>query len=249
MKIETEIESRQKNGSPARGSSPTHIRALVIDDDPAMSLLIKTALGAAEIEPVILVTSAEAAVRFQQEKFDVILVDVDEPAGQGGILVREFRKSGFNRKTPTIMISDDQRPGALAEGFKAGTSFFVYKPLDKARLVRLIRTTQGTIETEKRRFRRIPVRIAVRMKCAGRSAEGETIDVSLNGTLVRTSTPFAPGSKVEITLDLIPGADPVVGSGSVLRVSEGNRMGIQFEGMAAADSGRLQDYLLQIIAE
>jgi hypothetical protein len=147
------------------------------------------------------------------------------------------------------MISDDQRPGALAEGFRAGTSFFVYKPLDKARLVRLIRTTQGTIETEKRRFRRIRVRTAVRMKCADRSAEGETIDVSLNGTLVRASVPFALGSKVEITLELIPGTDPVIGKGSVLRVSEGNEMGIQFESMPAADRGRLQEYLLQIIPE
>ncbi|MGD0907094.1 MAG: hypothetical protein ABSA96_05905 [Candidatus Acidiferrales bacterium] len=44
-----------------------------------MSLLIKAALGAAEIEPVFLVTSADAVARFQQEKFDVILVDTSGP--------------------------------------------------------------------------------------------------------------------------------------------------------------------------
>jgi DNA-binding response OmpR family regulator len=249
MKTEFEIELRNKNGSAGRKSSPTHIRALVVEDDPAMSVIIKAALGAAEIEPVILVTSAEALATFQHEKFDVILVDASGPTGQGGILAREIRKSGFNRSTPIIMISDDQRPAAVSEGFEAGASFFVYKPLDKARLMRLIRVTQGTIENEKRRFRRVAVRTAVRIQCAGRSAEGETIDLSLNGALVRTSSVFAPGSKVEAVFDLLPGTDPVAGRGSVTRIEEGNRMGIRFEGWPAAESGRLQEYLLHLIPE
>jgi DNA-binding response OmpR family regulator len=247
MKTEIEAELRDKNASPGRRSSPTHIRAFVVEDDPAMRLLITAALGAAEVEPVIQATSADAVARFQQEKFDVILLGDSGSSGQAGILAREIRKSGFNRNTPIIMISDDQRPGALSEGFEAGASFFVYKPLDKAHLMRLIRVTQGTIEHEKRRFRRVAVKAAVRIKCAGRSAEGETIDLSLNGALIRTSSVFAPGSKVEVILDLLPGADPVAGKGSVMRIVEGNRMGIQFEGWPAAESGRLQEYLLHLI--
>jgi CheY-like chemotaxis protein len=249
MKTELEIELRNKNGPSSRRSSPTHIRALVVEDDPAMSLLIKAALGAAEIEPVILVTSADAVARFQREKFDVILVDASGPPGHGGTLARKIRKSGFNRNTPIIMISDDQRPGALSEGFDAGASFFVYKPLDKAHLMRLIRVTQGAIESEKRRFRRVAVKVAVRVGCAGTSAEGETIDLSLNGALVRTSTVFVLGSKVEVRVYLIAGDDPIVGKGTVTRIAEGNRMGIQFQGLTVAESGRLQDYLLPLIID
>ena len=248
MKIETESESRNQKG--ARGASPsgTPTRALVVGDDEAMCALIQDSLGAANVEEVTLTTSAGADTKYQEEKFDVILVDLCVPPADGTKLVKGIRHSGFNRKTPIIMISDDLRPAALSEGFKAGASFFVYKPIDRAHLMRLIRVTQGTIEHEKRRFRRVPVQAKVRVKCGDRSVDGETIDISLNGALVRASHTFPVGSPVEVSLYLLAGRPPVAGLGSIMRVVEGNQMGIQLDRMPAAESGRLQDYLLPFTA-
>jgi hypothetical protein len=114
--------------------------------------------------------------------------------------------------------------------------------------MRLIRVTQGTIEHEKRRFRRVPVQAKVRVKCGDRSVDGETIDISLNGTLVRASHTFPVGSPVEVSLYLLAGRPPVAGLGSIMRVVEGNQMGIQLDRMPAAESGRLQEYLLPFTA-
>jgi DNA-binding response OmpR family regulator len=244
MKIETESESRNQNSTRGTAPSGAPTRALVVGDEEAMCALIKETLGAANIEAVTLTASAEAAARFQEGKFDVILVDLCVPPVNATKLVQGIRLSGFNRKTPVIMISDDLRPAALSEGFKAGVSFFVYKPIDRAHLMRLIRVTQGSIEHEKRRFRRIPVRAKVRVKCGDKSVEGETIDISLNGTLVRAAHTFPVGSPVEVSLYLLAGRPPVAGLGSIMRVAEGNQMGIQLEQLPAAESGRLQEYLL-----
>ncbi len=213
-----------------------------------MCVLIKEALGVANIEAVTMTRSAMATGQFQDEKFDVILVDLGAPPADGNALVRRIRSSGFNRKTPIIMISDDQKPGALSESFKAGASFFVYKPIDRAHLISLIRATQGTIEHEKRRFRRVGVQAKVQVKCGDRSVVGETIDISLNGTLVRASHTFPVGSPVEVSLYLLAGMPPVAGLGSIMRVAEGNQMGIQLERLPAAVSERLQDYLLPFTA-
>jgi two-component system chemotaxis response regulator CheY len=249
MKAETEIEPRKKDGARGRTPSGARTRALVIEDEPAMPSLLKEALGAADIEAFTLVNSAEADTRFQKEKFDVILVDASTSSENGSKLVQKIRSSGFNLKTPVIMISEDQRPDAVSKAFEAGASFFVYKPIDKAHLMRLIRVTQGTIEHEKRRFRRIAVQTKVQVKSGDKIAEGETIDVSLNGTLVRASSTFPPGSTVEVSLHLQPGLKPVVGIGSVMRVMAGNQMGIQLENLPASESGRLQEYLLPLITE
>lgn len=248
MKVETESESRNNDG--ARGGAPklTHIRALVVEDEPASSLLINEALAAAGIEAVTLKKGAEVGPLFQDEKFDVILLDVGARSEDGTELVRKIRGSGFNKKTPVILISDDLRPGALSKGFEAGASLFVYKPFDKAYLMRLIRVTQGTIDHEKRRFRRVAVQTKASVKCADQTAEGETIDVSLNGTLIRASCIFALGSRVEISLYFPAGTHPVVGIGSIMRVMDSNQMGIQFELMPVAESRRLQEYLLSLIA-
>src|SRR5271169_280242 len=164
MKSENEIESHNSNGARGAATSGTPTRALVVGDEEGMCALIKETLGVANIEAVTLTTSADAAAQFQEGKFDVILVDLCAPPVDAIKLVQGIRRSGFNRKTPIIMISDDLRPAALSEGFQAGASFFVYKPIDRARLMSLIRATQGTIEHEKRRFRRVAVRAKVRVK-------------------------------------------------------------------------------------
>jgi DNA-binding response OmpR family regulator len=244
MKIETIGERRNPTGASGSISRGTPTRALVVGDEEAMGALIRETLLAASIEAVTMTTSTEAASRFQVEKFDVILVDLCAPPVDPMKLVQGIRLSALNRKTPVIMMSDDLRPAALSEGFTAGASFFVYKPVDRAHLMSLIRVTQGSIEHEKRRFRRVPVRTRIRLQCGDKSVEGETIDLSLNGALVRASHTFPVGSPVEVQMYLLAGRPPVAGLGSIRRVIEGNQMGIQLEPLPSAESGVLQEYLL-----
>jgi DNA-binding response OmpR family regulator len=246
MKIETISQSRNQNGGQKGAPSGAPTRALVVGDEETMCALIKETLSTAKIEAVTFATSAEAAAQFQEVKFDVILVDLCAPPVEATKLVKGIRHSGFNQKTPIIMISDDLRPAALSEGFQAGASFFVYKPIDRAHLMSLIRVTQGSIEHEKRRFRRVAVRAKVHVRCGDRTVDGETIDMSLNGTLVRASNTFPVGSPVEVKLYLLSGKPPVAGLGSITRVVEGNQMGIQLDQWPISESGRLQDYLLPL---
>jgi hypothetical protein len=86
----------------------------------------------------------------------------------------------------------------------------------------------------------------IRLKCGERSVEGETVDISLNGALVRASHTFPVGSPVEVSLHLSGGTSPIVGLGTVIRVMENNQMGLQLDTLPAAESGRLQEYLLPL---
>jgi DNA-binding response OmpR family regulator len=244
MKPETIGDCRGQSGAREGNSNASFTRALIVGDEESMCALIKDTLSAASIEKVTLTPSAEAAGQFQKGKFDVILVDLCAPPLDATKLVRGIRLSGFNRNTPVIMISDALRPGALSEGFKAGASFFVYKPVDRPHLMSLIRVSQGAIEQEKRRFRRIPMQAKVLVKCGDRIVEGESIDISLNGAFIRASETFMVGSAVEISMFILAGAPPVAGLGLIMRVTEGDKMGVQLERLPAAESARLQEYLL-----
>jgi two-component system chemotaxis response regulator CheY len=248
MKIATVSESRSQNRARPGAPGTAHTRALIVGDEETMCSLIKETLIAASIENVTLTPSVEAAAQFQARKFDVIIVDLCAPPVDAIKLVRGIRLSGFNKRTPIIMISDDLRPCALSEGFKAGASFFVYKPIDRPHLLSLIRVSQGAIEHEIRRFRRVAVRAKIHVKCGDRSVEGETIDVSLNGAFIRASIIFPVGSHVEVSLFLVAGTPPIAGLGAIMRVADGNTMGIQLERLPQAESARLQEYLLPLIA-
>jgi PleD family two-component response regulator len=53
----------------------------------------------------------------------VVVLDFAMPTPNGIELAQQARGSGFNQRTLIIMISDDQRPSAVSEGFDAGAIF------------------------------------------------------------------------------------------------------------------------------
>jgi len=222
-------------------------RALVVDDEPIVCQLIGKVLNSAGIEALTLTRSTEATEILEEGIFDVVFLDLHMPAPDGIDLARQMRSSRFNRETPIIMISDDQRPSALAVGFAAGASFFLYKPIDKDRLLKLVRATQGVMGHERRRTRRVPIQSKVRLLIGEEELEGETVDISLSGVLVRAPRIAPVGSSVRMSLQLSQRMRPIVAAGSVVRIQNGNQMGIHLDHLTVPESERLQEFLLHSI--
>jgi CheY-like chemotaxis protein len=209
--------------------------------------LIQKVLSSAGIESVTVTKSEEAPEILRHGKFAVAFLDYHMASPDGTALARQMRASGSNRLTPIILISDDQRPAAMARGFEAGASFFVYKPIDKDRLLRLVRATQGAIDDVHRRTRRVPAKSKVQITFRGQEIVGETINVSLEGMLIRTPRTLPVGSSVGVRLQLNQAMKPVTGAGSVVRVHGHEEMGIHLGRLTLEDSQRLQEYLLPLL--
>lgn len=222
-------------------------RALVVDDDTSVCGLIQGVLVGAGMDALVLTKSEGAEQYLSREKFAVALFDLRMPSPDGLELSRHTRKLGINQMTPIILMSDDQSTSATSQGFEAGASFFLYKPIDKKRLLALVRAMQGAIEQERRRFRRVPLQSKVRISFDREEWECETIDISLNGMLISAPVSLPPGSSVRVALYFAPDVKPVVGQGIVARLLGGNRMGIQLNHLTVAESARLQEFLLPLI--
>lgn len=220
--------------------------ALLVDSEPPICDLLQEILKSEGMQAVTLASASEAAGYVCAQKFDVVFVDSSSPVSDGIELTRKIRGSGYNRRTPIVMITTPKYTGFLTEGFEAGASFMVYKPIDRTRLLRLVRVMQGAIENEIRRFRRVAVQVKALVRSGNDEVEAATIDLSLNGALVRAQRVFPRGASVKINLFLGP-TEPVVGHGSVMRTVSDNQMGIQFDGLSFNESARLQDFLLPLI--
>jgi CheY-like chemotaxis protein len=194
-----------------------------------------------------LTDSREAIEIARKQPFDAIFVDVNMPPPDGMEVTRQIRSSGTNQKTPVIMITGHDDPSMVARGFQAGISFFLYKPIVKDRLLNLVRVTNSVNRVEKRRFHRVQAGQRAKVTFNLESIEGKTIDLSLNGMLVRTPKIFAPESHVRIQVDLSEGMDPLALAGLVVRVPTADSMGIHFENVGIAESKRLQDFLLPLM--
>jgi CheY-like chemotaxis protein len=224
-------------------------RALIVDDEPAVCELIEGVLVSTGLDVISLTKSTDAPAMLRDEKFAVVLLDFRMAKPSGLELARLMRASGINLMTPIIFMSDDQSVAAVSEGFAAGGSLFLYKPIDKTRLLRLARTSQGAIEHERRRFLRVNIRCRVWIGFDQEEWDFETIDLSLSGMLVQGSRTLPQGSFVRIRLETAPNQKPIVGSGYVVRVVGENRMGIQLSRLPAAENIRLQEFLLPLILQ
>jgi DNA-binding response OmpR family regulator len=222
-------------------------RALIVDEEPATCVLIEKILSSLGMEFLTLQRSFEAPGILREGKFALVFLELGMASPDGLELTRQMRDSGFNRMTPVILISGDQRPAAMSRGFQAGASFFLYKPFDRDRLHKLVRATQGNMEHERRRIRRVPVQSRVRLRNNGQEIEGETVDVSMEGVLVKAPRTFPVGSSVDVALHLSKSMRPIVGVGSVVRLPGGNQMGIHLGRLTLAESQRLQELLLPMI--
>jgi CheY-like chemotaxis protein len=221
-------------------------RALIVDDETATCQLIEKVLSSVGIESLVMTKSAEAVDILQGGEFSVIFLGFRMAFPDGAELTRQMRNSGFNRMTPVVLMSDDQTPHAMSQGFEAGASFFLYKPIDRERLLRLVGTTQGSMGHERRRTRRVPLKSKVQLRIGRHEIEGETIDVSMEGMLVRSAKTLPIGSSVNISLHLSKGVQPVAGVGCVVRLIGPNQMGIHLGSLALSESQRLQEFLLPL---
>lgn len=222
-------------------------RALIVDDERSNCELLERVLVAAGVEPVSVNNGAAALDPLRQNRFVVLFLDYHMAFPDGLELTRQARDSTFNRRTPIVLISDDQHPTAMHRGFEAGASFFLYKPLDKDRVVRLLRATQGAIQQAERRTRRVPLHSKVLLRYRGQEIEGETLDVSMEGLLIKSQRIIPIGSSVDVSLHLSQTLKPILGAGSVVRLDGHDRIGVQLGRLKISESQRLQEFLLPLL--
>ncbi len=219
-------------------------RVLIVDDDPLVCELVKEVLTSVEMDAITLTESKEASSRLAKEKFQAVFLDVHMPRPGGIELAGQMRASGMNRSTPIVIITGEDDRTALTEAFNAGANFFLYKPIDRHRLLRLMRIAQGPIQREARRYERVKVSCKISIERNQERISGMTLDLSLGGMFVQTSRTLPAGSLVQVVLELKPGAPPLHLPARVVRAAGQDCMGLQIENAGAEESKKLQEFLL-----
>jgi CheY-like chemotaxis protein len=222
-------------------------RVLVVDDDPLTCELICEILRSAECEAASLTDSVEAAERLRREKFDAVFLDLRMPPPDGAELARQIRASRPNASTVIVMISGDEERSAGRQAFEAGVEFFLFKPVERNKLLKLIRAARGAIERERQRSARVMLRRRVSLESNSDRIDGATVDLSLGGALVESTRALAPSTRVTVILELELGRPPLRLDARVIRAAGTGRMSIQFGNLGASERRQLQDFLQPLI--
>jgi two-component system chemotaxis response regulator CheY len=220
---------------------------LVVDDDPLNCELIQDILESAEIKSQTTTDSQQASILIREEKFDAVFLDVRMPAPDGIALARQVRASALNRTTPIAMITGENDRQLLTKVFEAGATFVLFKPIDRHRLMRLLRVSEDIIQREARQFQRVKVTCKVSMQMAQERSIGRTLDMSLNGAMVCADKAFPVGSMIQVDLELTPGKARLSGTARVVRVVGVDCMGLHFENAPLDNAKKMQEFLLPLI--
>jgi len=222
-------------------------KILIVDDDPTVCEMIQDVLNSADIETLTDTSSQQAVARLELEKFQAVFLDMNMPSPDGLELTRWIRASGLNRTTPIVMITGEDDRTLLARAFEAGASFFLFKPIDRHRMLRLIRVAEGPMQREARRYQRVKVSCKVSIELNQEQVSGIALDLSLGGMFVQASRTLPAGSIVLVRLELGPGAPPLNLAARVVRSSANNSMGLQLENNGPEQNKKLQEYLLPLV--
>lgn len=220
---------------------------LVVDDDPLICELIQDVLESAEIKSQTTSDSQQALILIREEKFDAVFLDVRMPAPDGIALARQVRVSALNRTTPIVMITGETDRGLLTRVFEAGATFVLFKPIDRHRLMRLLRVSEDSIQREARQFQRVKVTCKVSMQSDQERSLGHTLDISLSGAMVCADKTFPVGSLIQVELELGQGRGTLSGAATVVRVVGVDCMGLHFENVPLDHARKMQEFLLPLL--
>src|ERR1700722_20089329 len=200
-----------------------------------------------ELKAIMVPSSAQPVIQLKERRYDAIFLDMNMPPPDGVEVTRQIRGSRFNRTTLVVILTGAEDKGLMARAFQAGANLFLFKPIDRTRLLRTLRVSSAQIDRERRRVQRVKIQFKVSVESEEGRFYCETLDVSMGGMFVRTNRILPVGSIVNVELVLSPAAQTIRPAARIVRVVGNEFMGFQIESIGKAESERLGGFLVPLI--
>ena len=220
------------------------LKVLVVEDDPAILNFMSEVLKFADVQVQPVNDSRFAATLVEAERFDGVFLDLHMPKMGGLELTQRIRQSSWNKLTPIIVVTGSDGGETMRRMFDAGATFFLQKPVDRHKLLRLLRVAQGAMADTRRRCIRVPLETRVAYESRGITMTAMSCDISEGGILVEAPA-LRPGDQVKLSFQLPTAHMIVTATGLVVRQYGEQRTGIQFVGVTQAARSGIRDYVCQ----
>ena len=119
-------------------------KILIADDSPTALLMTRSVVSRLGCAIVTAKDGAEAVTKALEEKPDLILLDVVMPNLDGFGACRRLRAEAATRATPILMLTTRGEEVNVQEGYAAGCTDYLTKPINGSELVEKIKRLLGT---------------------------------------------------------------------------------------------------------
>ncbi|MBI1210808.1 MAG: PleD family two-component system response regulator [Alphaproteobacteria bacterium] len=115
-------------------------RVLVVDDIPANVKLLEAKLGAEYFDVVTAGSGPEALRKVEEEKPDIILLDVMMPGMDGFEVCQRIKQNPATAHLPVIMVTALDQVSDRVQGLESGADDFLTKPVNDVALFARVRS-------------------------------------------------------------------------------------------------------------
>jgi len=177
--------------------------------------------------------------RIQQQKFDALILDFDDPRAAEEVL-QHAQKLG----TAPLSIALVSDSGTVRHILNGGAHFVLYKPVTEEAARAGLRAAAALLSRERRRAFRVPVQAAVEITLPDtRKIDGILLDLSETGMDVLTAEPQAAGALLGCKFQLPDGVVEIEGHGQVAWANPNGQTGVHFLDIPEENWGKMKTWL------
>lgn len=115
-------------------------RILVVDDDRSILYIEEEILKMAGYAVTTARDGTSAISLFNQQDFDLVLLDVMMPGVDGFEVSRTFRQLDGSKRVPVVFVTARDDAESMREGFLSGGTLFLAKPFTSHQLLHVVRS-------------------------------------------------------------------------------------------------------------
>lgn len=121
----------------------SNIKVLLAEDEASLGMIVKESLESRKFTVFHAENGEEALKIYEQEKPDILVLDVMMPKKDGFTLAKEIRQD--NKQIPIIFLTAKSQTADVLEGFNHGGNDYLKKPFSMEELIVRIKALLGRI--------------------------------------------------------------------------------------------------------
>jgi DNA-binding response OmpR family regulator len=216
-----------------------NLQALLVSADDSAADVLGRVLPAMGIGVDRSSDPETTVARIQQQKFEAIIVDFDDPATANSTLQRA-RDLG-SAALSIALVAD---PSQVRNILSGGAHFVLHKPLSEEGAKAGLRAASALLSRERRRAFRVPVQAPVVITLPdARKVDGILLDLSETGMDVLTSEAQVAGSLLGFQFQLPDGALHMEAHGQVAWANPNGQTGVHFLDVPEETATQLKTWL------
>ncbi len=216
-----------------------NLQALLVSTDDSAAEVLGRVLPALGIAVDRSSDPETTMARIQQQKFDAIILDFDDPKAAGDVL-EQARNLG-SAALSIALVADATKVRDILSG---GAHFVLYKPVSEDGAKAGLRAAAALLSRERRRAFRVPVQAPVQITLPDtRKVDGILLDLSETGMDVLTAEAQTTGSLLAFQFQLPDGAVQVEAHGQVAWANPNGQTGVRFLDVPQEVAAGLQVWL------